>query len=747
VKLASVKVVYWYSLVSGVAAGAVLFAYLGIMAALLGSIVVMAVSHIILVLVGRTDEENSPYLKVSELVAATGIVVFLPLLILNGPLVALLVFIGFAHLALLFQTHDYRRLYMGLAVGFTALIAGAVEAKSGIYLIFFLAYAVTISITLGYAYIEPLSHNRSRWNPLDQLRAASLLIGLAIVIYLIVPRFPAGNLGAIPGSDHFYENPAWEQEAKQSHGGDDGNNPAESLLQEMADRLDAEDSPGKPERSSDDRSSDSSFRYRGFDYEMAIDNPDAQGDRFSNDIIAHVRADRPLYLRARIFDRFDGLRWYSSAQRLDKLQLSRGEIKFKPSGLEQSDSVTEHYEIFVERHLGDYIPAAAVPVKVNFPSTVIAMDAFGQLHSPGSLKSGTAYAVESLRTRHKGRTFAETDYVDLPNFRQLPEEMDPRISQLANQVAKPYDSQFAKAIALERHLRSQYDYDFESIFKSQQHTPLSQFLFETKKGHCEYFASALAIMLRTQGIPSRLVTGFSATNQNPMTGYYDIYALDGHAWVEAYVDEIGWLELEPTAYYDGPSVDTETLSAEQINDYVERQLRRQEAMGESDLTLEAVLSAVWQEAYLLVTWAGAYLKLIFLNTWHWFTGLGAMLLCLWILWPHLFPRWRAIRIKRRLNAAQTESTAEAMACHLQAIDDLLWNAGYRRPVGLTIEQLLDRLLELDIPLRPERLSRQFNRMNYSDKKTDQDLSHYAKLFDALYALGYSELKQRIHSAL
>jgi transglutaminase-like putative cysteine protease len=744
VKLASVKVVYWYSLVSGVAAGAVLFAYLGIMASLLGSILMMAVTHLILVLVGRTEEENSPYLKVSEQIAATGIVVFLPLLILYGPLMALLVFIGFAHLALLFQTHDYRRLYMGLAVGFTALIAGAVESKSGIYLIFFLAYAVTISITLGYAYIEPLSHNRSRWNPLDQLRAASLLIGLAIAIYLIVPRFPAGMLGAVPGSDHFYENSQWEQEAQQGQSGDDGNNPAESLLQELADKIDAGDSQGRSERASGNRSSDSSFRYRGFDDEMDINNPDEQGDRFSNVIIAHVRADRPLYLRARIFDRFDGLRWYNSAQRLDKLQLSRGEIKFKPPGLEQSDSVTEHYEIFIERDLGDYIPAAAVPVKVNFPSTVIAMDAFGQLHSPGALKSGSAYAVESLRTRHKGRTFAETEYVDLPSFRQLPEDMDPRITQLANQVAETHDSQFAKAIALEQHLRSEYDYDFESIFKSQQHTPLSRFLFETKKGHCEYFASALAIMLRTQGIPSRLVTGFSATNQNPMTGYYDIHALDGHAWVEAYVDDIGWLELEPTAYYDGPAADNETLSAEQINDYVERQLRLHEAMGESKLTPEAVLSAIWQASYLLVTWAGAYLKLIFIKTWPWFVGLGAMLLCLWILWPHLFPRWRAIQIKRRLHAAKTYTTAKAIACHLQAIDDLLWNAGYRRPVGLTIEQLLDRLVDMDIPLQPERLSRQFNRINYSNKQTNQNLSHYAQLFDALYALGFSDLKRRIN---
>ncbi|MES9969961.1 MAG: DUF3488 and transglutaminase-like domain-containing protein [Candidatus Thiodiazotropha sp.] len=743
-KLKSLKVVYWYSLVSAVAAGAVLFAYLGIAASLLGSIIALTVTHLILVMVGRTEEEESPYLKISEQIAATGIVVFLPLLILSGPLIALLVFIGFAHLALLFQTHDYRRLYMGLAVGFTALIAGAVESKSGIYLIFFLAYAVTISITLGYAYIEPLSHNRSRWNPLDQLRAASMLIGLALVIYLVVPRFPAGNLGAIPGSDHFYENSQWEQEAEQNRAGDNDENPADSLLQQLAEKFAGEDSHGRSGQHSRGRPSDSEFRYRGFDYEMEIDNPDDQGDRFSNAIVAHVRADRPLYLRARIFDRFDGLRWHSSAQQLSKLQLSRGEIKLQPEILDRADRLTEHYEIFVEHDLGDYIPAAAVPVKVNFPSTVIAVDAFGQLHSPGALRSGTAYAVESLRTLHKGRTFAETEYVALPNFTQLPENIDPRIDQLAKQIAQPHASQFAKAIALEQHLRNHYDYDFDSIFKSQNQTPLGQFLFETKKGHCEYFASALAIMLRTQGIPSRLVTGFSATNQNPMTGYYDVYALDGHAWVEAYVDGIGWLELEPTAYYDGPAVDNETLSAEQINDYVERQLRLQQAMGETDISFEMLMSAVWQASYLLVTWAGAYLKLIFINTWPFLFGLGVILLGLWIAWPHVRPRWRALQIKRRLDSAQTATPDEAIAIHLQAIDDLLRNAGYQRPAGLTIEKLLDRLAALEVPLPASKISREFNRVNYSDKTVKINLSHYSKLFEMLYSLGHADLKQRIH---
>ncbi|MES9991483.1 MAG: DUF3488 and transglutaminase-like domain-containing protein [Candidatus Thiodiazotropha sp.] len=743
-KLASLKVVYWYSMVSAVAAGAVLFAYLGFLGALLGSILMMPLTHFILVLVARVDEENNPYLKTSEQIAAMGIVFFLPMIILYGILPALLVFIGFAHLALLFQTHDYRRLYMGLAVGFTALIAGAVESKSGVYLFFFLAYAVTISITLGYAYIEPLSNNRSKWSPLDQLRAAAWLIGVAIVIYLIVPRFPAGNLGAIPGSDHFYESQEWEQEAKQDQGNGADEDPAKSLLQELADNFDSEGSNRTPDRSAERSSSESPFRYRGFDYEMDIDNPDRDGDRFSNAIVAHVRADRPLYLRARIFDRFDGLRWYSSALQLNKLKLSRGEIELQPATLRSAKHKTERYEVFIERDLGDYIPAAAVPVKVNFPATVMGVDAFGQLHSPGTLKSGTAYAAESLRTYHKGRTFAETDYVELPNFTQLPKDLDPRIIELSKGVAEPYDNQFAKAIALEQFLRNNYDYDFDSIFTSQQHTPLSRFLFETKKGHCEYFASALAIMLRTQGIPSRLVTGFSATNQNPLTGYYDIYALDGHAWVEAYVDEIGWLELEPTAYYDGPAVDNETLSADQINDYVERQLRLQDAMGDSEFSLEMIMTALWQAGYIIITWVGGYLKLFFINTWPWLTGIGAILLCAWMLWPQVAPRWYAYQIRRRLLSAKVVSTDEAVANHLQAIDDLLRNAGYHRPAGLTIEKLLDRLMALEIPLRADDISHEFNHLNYSDHKIEVDLAHYSQLFDSLYALGHPMLRQRIN---
>ena len=137
-----------------------------------------------------------------------------------------------------------------------------------------------------------------------------------------------------------------------------------------------------------------------------------------------------------------------------------------------------------------------------------------------------------------------------------------------------------------------------------------------------------------------------------MIGYYDVYALNGYTWVEVYVDDIGWLELEPIVYSYGPAVDNETLSTEQINDYMERQLRLQQTMGETDISFEILMSAVRQVSYLVVTWAGAKLKHIFIDHWPLLLGLCVILLCFWKAWPHVQSRCRALKVKRRLDSTQ-----------------------------------------------------------------------------------------------
>src|SRR5438445_13833159 len=80
---------------------------------------------------------------------------------------------------------------------------------------------------------------------------------------------------------------------------------------------------------------------------------------------------------------------------------------------------------------------------------------------------------------------------------------------------------------------------------------LANFLFERKQGHCEYFASAMAVMLRTLHIPSRVVNGFRTGEFNDLTGNYVVRASNAHSWVEAYFPGYGWVSFDPTPA--GPS--------------------------------------------------------------------------------------------------------------------------------------------------------------------------------------------------
>ena len=134
---------------------------------------------------------------------------------------------------------------------------------------------------------------------------------------------------------------------------------------------------------------------------------------------------------------------------------------------------------------------------------------------------------------------------DRRRYLDMPPMLDRRIPELAHNVTRGAESDEARAKAIARYLRQRYGYTLELPSRAVA-DPLAYFLFERKKGHCEYFASAMAIMLRTQGIPSRLVTGFQSGIWNPLTELYLIRASDAHSWVEAWLPGRGWATFDPT---------------------------------------------------------------------------------------------------------------------------------------------------------------------------------------------------------
>lgn len=128
---------------------------------------------------------------------------------------------------------------------------------------------------------------------------------------------------------------------------------------------------------------------------------------------------------------------------------------------------------------------------------------------------------------------------------QVPLE-DPRIGKLANQVTGGASDPFGKARMLESYLRTHYGYSLDLKGSPTAKDPLAMFLFDVREGHCEYFATAMAMMLRQLGIPSRLVNGFRTGEYNRLGDDWTVRQCDAHSWVEAYFAPYGWVEFDPT---------------------------------------------------------------------------------------------------------------------------------------------------------------------------------------------------------
>jgi transglutaminase-like putative cysteine protease len=152
-------------------------------------------------------------------------------------------------------------------------------------------------------------------------------------------------------------------------------------------------------------------------------------------------------------------------------------------------------------------------------------------------------------------------------YLQLPSEIDPRIAALARSATEHATTPYDKAIELEHFLKTKYHYTLD-LTGNPGKDPLAHFLFVTRAGHCEYFASSMTVMLRTLGIPSREVNGFLPGEFNELGGDYIVRASDAHSWVEAYFPGSGWIVFDPTP--DAPIATTSFFSRfSQIADWAE----------------------------------------------------------------------------------------------------------------------------------------------------------------------------------
>jgi transglutaminase-like putative cysteine protease len=199
---------------------------------------------------------------------------------------------------------------------------------------------------------------------------------------------------------------------------------------------------------------------------------------------------------------------------------------------------------------------APTPLTLEGNYQVVSMDDGGGVFDPDPDHPVNSYEARSdiAQPTPAQLRAASHDYPPevLLNDLQTPGSLDPRISRLAEQVTVSERNNYDKAAAIERYLRTNFKYTLQ-LPRTLQRDPLVVFLFERKQGHCEYFASSMAVMLRSLGIPSRVVNGFRTGEFNDLTSQYLVRASNAHSWVEAFFPGYGWIGFDPT-----PAVALET---------------------------------------------------------------------------------------------------------------------------------------------------------------------------------------------
>ncbi len=256
------------------------------------------------------------------------------------------------------------------------------------------------------------------------------------------------------------------------------------------------------------------------------------------------------YWRERSYNIFLNDQWY--AENVSSMAFASGQV---PISLAEPGGLTSDFNFTaLSPDLGELVTPAR-PVWVSYPSDLFFIPVPPgkkdpiQFRSASPASAGEDYLVQAdvydptvLQLRNAGDVYpawVTTHYL------QLPDNISPEITALAQRITARVRTSYDMAVAITKYLRSNITYSNTVETPPAGQDPLDWFLFDSKKGFCNYYATAEVILLRSAGIPARMVVGFAQGEFDPPNSYV-VRQRDSHAWPEVYFPGVGWVEFEPT---------------------------------------------------------------------------------------------------------------------------------------------------------------------------------------------------------
>ncbi|SDN01246.1 Transglutaminase-like enzyme, putative cysteine protease [Halogranum gelatinilyticum] len=296
--------------------------------------------------------------------------------------------------------------------------------------------------------------------------------------------------------------------------------------------------------------------------------------RLSPQVRFSVQSNTPEYWQTAVYDRYTGGGWVRSGE---DQQLS-GRLESPPGS---SRTVVQTVEA---RTRMSALPAAWKPVDVDgINENVVRVTQQGSFLTTDSLRENESYRVRSEVPQYTSEQLRRSgdDYPATVNdsYLQLPESTSDRVRQRAAEVAGNETNAYDKAVAIEQYLEAEKEYSL--TVQKPEGDIADAFLFEMDAGYCTYYATTMVVMLRSQGVPARFVSGYT-TGEQVGDDRYVVRGLDSHAWVQVYFPEVGWVTFDPTP--SGPRQTAESARLTEARQSQEAGVDTEETDPESQTT-------------------------------------------------------------------------------------------------------------------------------------------------------------------
>ncbi len=299
-----------------------------------------------------------------------------------------------------------------------------------------------------------------------------------------------------------------------------------------------------------------SAKKMGFSEEMNIGSLSSlfQDDSLVMRVVLMPNFTLNLYWRGLVLGHFNGFRW----QHIKKLDDSF--IRLPPI----ENASTSSYEILLEPHQMRWLFYQGTPIAAN--PLLRYKEGLGLVQDNGDvLEQRMSYDVVDGATSYHPLSAREI-YL----YTELPKKGNPKLRTLASVMfnqAQQNPQAFVKAIGDYIH-QQPFWYTLQSDTKGEDLNAMDKFWFEAKRGYCEHYTAAVAIMLRQVNIPTRVIAGYHGGQWNPMAHFLAVFQSNAHAWLEYWQEGIGWQRVDPVIWIAKERVDARILQKQGRNDWI-----------------------------------------------------------------------------------------------------------------------------------------------------------------------------------